>query len=352
MKDKRKVIFFTSPEVGGAERMTITIAKMLDVEEFDILFVIVGRQEGNIVKFIPSQFRVELLKIRNIWDFTMLRLYKLMLREKPDVVFCSLIYLSVRVILVAKLIGKIKIIVRSNIGLYNLRKMNYNLCKITYPMADVVIAQQEEMRDEILNNFKMCADRVVTLHNPIDTATIITKAGEPSPYRNDKKPRYVWVGRISYEKGQDILIKAFQGVLSQQPNAELFFIGKYLDGDTYYQSLLTLLDELQLTEKVHFVGFDSNPYRWIKYCDCFVQPSRLEGLPNALIEAMYLGVPVVATRCIPVVDRIVDNGYNGYIVNSEDVLGMSKAMLEAPGLKDFAMTYKSASKEDFTELFK
>ena len=348
---KRKVLFFLPSGVGGAERMTITIAKMLSIELFDVKFIIVSDKYGDIINFIPSSYPYCLLKIRNIFDFATIRLYRMIKNERPDVVFCSLIYLSARVIIASKFVKGIKIIVRNNIGLYRLSKFNYWLCRVTYPKADVIIAQQEEMREEIVNLLNVNPQKVVTLQNPIDIKSIRLKASEQSPYKEDNVIRYVWAGRISYEKGHDVLIKAFAKVRQRLHNARLYILGKYSTQNSYYQSLVLLRKELSLESEIEFVGFDANPYRWEKYCNCFVQPSRVEGLPNALIEAMYLGVPVVATRCVPVVDRIVKDGYNGFIVNPDSVDELAEAMLKAITLKNFMMTYKSATEDDFRKLF-
>ena len=80
-------------------------------------------------------------------------------------------------------------------------------------------------------------------------------------------------------------------------------------------------------------------------------PSRLEGLPNALIEAMYIGKPVVATKCIPVVSRIVKDGYNGILVESEDYVAMSNAIIRAIELKNFKMTYKPSTTAEINQIF-
>ncbi len=348
---KKKVLFFLPSGVSGAERMTITIAKMLDLDKFEVLFVVIGKQLGNTVEFIPSHYPIKLVKIRNIYDFVVLRLYRCMCKEKPDVVFCSLLYLNSRVISAAKLYGKSKIVVRSSNGLSVLGKTARKLCGITYPWADIIIAQQEEMREELLNSFKLKPEKVITLHNPIDTDNIDRKASEPSPFTDDNAVKFVWVGRVARTKGQDVLIKSFAKVHSVIKNSRLYVVGKYDKQGEYYLLLLSLLKDLGIENIVNFIGFDSNPYRWIKYANCFVMPSRVEGLPNALIEAMYLGVPVVATRCIPVVDRIVENGYNGYVVNPDSPEEMADAMLKSLDLKDFVMTYKGASNEDFKRLF-
>ena len=81
-------------------------------------------------------------------------------------------------------------------------------------------------------------------------------------------------------------------------------------------------------------------------------PSRLEGLPNALIEAMYLERPVVATKCIPVVSRIVDDGKNGYLAESENILSIAECMVKALTLQHVKMTYKPSTNEDFIRLFR
>ena len=89
----------------------------------------------------------------------------------------------------------------------------------------------------------------------------------------------------------------------------------------------------------------------MKNSDCFVFPSRAEGLPNALIEASYLGVPCVATRCLTIVDEIIKDGQNGCVVNVDDVEAFAKAMLKAVKLKNCKMIYKSGTTEDCARLF-
>lgn len=63
-----------------------------------------------------------------------------------------------------------------------------------------------------------------------------------------------------------------------------------------------------MSDCVFCVGFKNNPYVYMKHADCFVLSSRNEGLPNVMIEALYLGTPVAAYKCIPVIERIVDEG--------------------------------------------
>lgn len=352
MENKKKVLFFTPSTCGGAERMTITIAKMLPQDEFEVKFVIVDRTMGDIVRFIPTNYSTSLLKIRGIWDLCTFRIGNLIRKEKPYAVFASLMYLSARVIWVSKLFS-VKSIVRNNIDFLKALPKNRLFAKLSYRWADYIIAQQEEMREGIITFTHASPCKVITLHNPIDTALIDEKAKATSPYNMEEKSiKYVWTARVHRSKGQDILIRAFEIVHRAIPNSRLYLVGKYDQNDSYYQELKKLVDKKGLSDWVFFMGFDDNPYKWVANADCYVMPSRKEGLPNSLIDAMYLGKPVVATTCIPVVSRIVKDGYNGILVAPENIEAMADAMQKALLLTQFKMTYIGASKESFIELFK
>ena len=352
-QNKKKVLFFLPPTVGGAERITVIIAKMLPHDEFEVKFVIVGRSRGDIAKFIPSDYPIRLIRVRRIWVGGTIKIWNVIRKEKPDIVFSSLLYLNARLIIASKLCGA-KVIVRNNIDLNRTtRKINVFLVRLTYKWADKVIAQQEEMHDEIISYTGLPAEKVVTLHNPIDVNYIqeCLKAPNPFPQESQSLYKYIWTARFSLQKGQDLIVRAFELLHHEKPEAHLYLLGKYDKDSAFYKSIMNYIEEYKLQEYIHFVGFDSNPYRWINHADCFVMPSRFEGLPNSLIDAMFLGKPVVATRCIPVIDRIVKDGYNGIIVESENVESIAEGMKMAPMLKDFDMTYCPTSKEDMISVF-
>ncbi len=353
MEKKKKILFFTPPYCGGAERMTVFIAKMLPPEKFDIKFIVVGPELGEIVKFIPTDYQIKLIRLRKIWHGGLFRIWNVIRKEKPNIVFGSLLYLNARLILAASLY-KTKVIIRNNIAFSEIQKrVNSLLIHITYKWADLVIAQQEEMHDEIISFTGISPEKVITLHNPIDTTLIDERTKAPSPYKkSDNSIKYVWTARIDPTKGQDILLSAFKILHRQLPNTKLYIVGKYILEDKYYQELKQYVKDNGLSDCVMFTGFDDNPYKWVVNADCYVMPSRKEGLPNSLIDAMYLGKPVVATTCIPVISRIVRDGYNGILVAPEDVEAMAAAMQKAIYLKDFKMTYTPASKEDFISLFR
>lgn len=350
----KKIQIFIPGSVGGAERVCVTIGKILIHAGFDVVFCIENRGSTPIEQFIPSGINKNYYPHKRHSISHLFKMVKLIRQEQPDVVFAPCRYLSRDVILAAKMASTgCKIIVRSDNPLKTLDGKGRLFVKKIFPFADIVIAQQEEMRQELINDIPLPPEKVVTIQNPIDTETINEKAKAGSPYNNKDEVRYVWVAgvRESGTKGHDILLKAFQIVKKNIPQAHLYFVGKYLEEGKYYLSLKKYVEVNGLTDSVHFVGYDENPYRWVKHADCFVLPSRMEGLPNAMVEAMYLGKPVVATRCLPIIDRMVEDGVNGYKVEVEDYENMAVTMARALELKNAQMIYQPSSNEKIEDLF-
>ena len=351
---RRKVLIFLPSTTGGAERVAVTIGKMLPIDEFEVKFVIVHHQMGTIGQFIPKEYEIIHIPIHNIWCAATLRMMRIIKRENPDVVFSAVRYLAARTILAAHLVNNhIKSIIRMDNTAKSLRWDYVFLLKHTFKYASYMITQQEEMKAEYEQLLNDKSGKIIALHNPIDTKSIQLKLTAPNPFHDKGKYlKYVWVGRFQPAKGQDLLVKAFEKVHSSKPNAHLYLIGKYDPKSDFFKEINNFVVENKIKDFVHFIGFDNNPYKWVKYCDCFVMPSRLEGLPNALIEAMYIGRPVVATKCIPVVSRIVDEGQNGFLAETENVDSIAECMMKAPLLRNVRMTYRPSVDEDFIKLFR
>lgn len=347
---KKKILIFTPGGVGGAERMSVLIGKLLPKDQFEVKFVIVGRLR-NIYNILPDGYAVDCIPVFNIYAFSTLRIWWKIIREKPDVVFSSQVAYNPRVIIASKLAGR-KVIVRSSGMIGDYSPMKLWRVKLTYPWADKLIAQQEDMREQMIEILKIGPKKVVTIHNPIDTVDIDSLSKASSPYLDNDDVNFVEAATVNHRKAQDVAIKAFLIVKNTLPNARLYFVGNYDKTSAYFQELQKLIVEYDLKEHIHFVGYDKNPFKWIKNADCFVFPSRAEGLPNALIEASYLGVPCAATRCLAIVDDIIKDGQNGYVVNVDDVEGMAKAMINAIDIKKCKMVYTPGKAEDFVSVFR
>lgn len=283
---KKKIIFLLSPEVTGAERVSITLAKRLNKDEYEIIFAIIGNTFGQILSFIPFHYVYHLVPLLRLKDY--------LSDKQPDEVFCSLIHLNEEVLKAARQVGGIKVILRNN---FNLSDVDYSLvekAKYAYPKADSVIAQTELMKQELIDVCNVAEDKIKVIDNPIDTDYIDEKLrGVSLPYPNDGLKHFCWIGRYDYIKGVDILINAFAKAKRKDAEISLYMIGKIEDNNPYYQSILEMVISNGLQNTVHFVGFDHNPYKWMKYADCLIIPSRSEANSNVFKEAIYLGTPVI-----------------------------------------------------------
>ena len=103
---------------------------------------------------------------------------------------------------------------------------------------------------------------------------------------------FVTAGRLSTEKNHERLIRAFAKVHADHPRTRLILLG----GGPLEEHLKSVIDELSLSDSVELAGFQTNPYRPMSRCDCFVLPSDHEGQPMVILEALTLGLPVIATE--------------------------------------------------------
>ena len=150
----------------------------------------------------------------------------------------------------------------------------------------------------------------------------------------------VCVSKLRYEKGIDVLLQAWCLVHEQTPQARLVIVGA---GSLQFQ-LECLAKALGIANSVEFTGLQSDIPAQLHRGSLAVLPSRWEGMPNALLEAMACGLPCVATR-VSGSEDIIQHGVNGLLVGSEDYRGMAQALLTL--LRDplLAQKYGQAARE-------
>ena len=347
---KSKVLLFLFGDVGGAERMTVNIGKMLPRDRYEVKFVVCGRFTG-IFKFIPSDYEVIRIPWHNIHVFPRLRMGYVMLKERPDFVFSSVAMLNILLLQTASFL-KIRCIVRNdNMVNYVGAKMQKKMAR-TYKNAYRVIAQQEEMQQDLIKLIGTNENHVECLHNPLDINNILPKLDEPSPYPNDDSINYLWVANYLESKGHDILTEAFKIVHSRNPKTHLYFVGKIGETLPNYIKTKELVAKAGLEEYVHFVGHQVNPYKWMKYCDCFVLPSRMEGFPNVVLEAMCFNRPIASTSCVEVIKDIIIPGKNGYYCDIDNSEALADSMLKAVKIKQIDNNYDLFDKDKLLNLFR
>ncbi len=169
------------------------------------------------------------------------------------------------------------------------------LARLLYNSADQVVAASKGIELEMKELFHIKSERISVIENGYDLCDIQKRAAEEL---TDKEKGYfesnvgiITIGRLSAPKGQWHLIRAFTEVVKQEPNAFLFIIGS----GELEKYLKELCQKCKVENRVYFTGFVSNPYKYLRHSDIFVLPSLYEGFPNALAEAVCLGLPCIAT---------------------------------------------------------
>ncbi len=150
----------------------------------------------------------------------------------------------------------------------------------------------------------------------------------------------VCVSKLRYEKGIDVLLQAWQLVHEQAPQARLIMVGS-----GYLQTqLVCMAKALDIATSVEFAGLQNDVPAQLHRGSLAVLPSRWEGMPNALLEAMSCGLPGVATR-VSGSEDIIQHGVNGLLVESEDYQGMAQALLTLLHDPQLAQKYGQAARE-------
>lgn len=353
--NKKRILFFINSDVGGAERMSVLISKMLIRADTDVCYAIIVKKENaaSITDFLPEGHSVMTIEGKNHLE-RLRQIYFAMRKVRPDAVFSSHYSINNKVLLFRPFFPKVRFVIRSDNYFYTFSRLGKLIIRMTYPFADVMIAQTQEMKDEFVRHKVMAESKIFALENPVDKETIEGKLKDAvSPYPDDGKKHIVAVGRFAYQKGYDLLVEAFALLRAKRDDCELYIVGAYTEKwKPEYDKAVKMAGQLGLSDCIHYAGYQDNPYRYVKYADCFVLSSRWEGLPNVLAEALYLGTPAAAFKCIPIIERMVREGKDGFLAEKEDVTSLAQAMIMAVDLGRTNPVYAGAKEEEFVKLFR
>jgi glycosyltransferase involved in cell wall biosynthesis len=164
--------------------------------------------------------------------------------------------------------------------------------------------------------------RVRVVPTGIDVAEVRARARDTHEVEHGDVPRIVGLGRLSEEKGFDLLVRAHAAVRKEGAVHDLVLIGEGPERE----ALNRLANDLGVGNSVHLPGFVENPFPTVAGAAAFVLPSRREGVPLTLLQALALGVPVIATRCGIGVESALDQGRLGTLVAGESVPALADAI--------------------------
>ncbi len=287
---------------GGAEQVTALLARGLSQEKYELHLGLVT-QAGAGPEDLPRQLMIHALGAKRVRAGAF-RLLRLVRRLKPDVILSGMAHLNFLVLLLRPFFPQgTRVLVRQNGAVSaspafpGLPASTRLLYRLLYPHADRVICQTAAMAKELAGEFGIPEGRLAVLPNPVDVDEIRAAIGEN--LWTGPGPHLLAVGRLSREKGFDLLLQALAAVRERFPCADLTIAGA--GGEE--AALKAQCRELGLEAAVHFAGHVHRPAAYFAGASAFVLSSRHEGLPNALLEAAAAGLPIVA---LPASQGVVD----------------------------------------------
>ncbi|HHH55427.1 MAG TPA: glycosyltransferase [Bacteroidetes bacterium] len=351
---KKKIVFFLPTlNGGGAERVSINIMRELNVQYYDIHLILVERK-GEYLELIPGYVTLHVLQSSKTL-YAIMKLRSLIQALKPDILYSTLYrthiasYVSLlgvdnRPKTIFRMPNSPKLVIQNK----EISKTMKVLLDLALKSATKVIAQTPQMKEEIIHYHGVDDEKIDVVINPLDKAHIkrsIEQGDSPFDFRYTN---VVASGRLMHQKGYDILILAFKEVYKRNQSFKLFIIGgDYANKQKEYESMVK---KLELEGVIEFLGFQKNPYLYYYHSDLFVMSSRWEGLPNTVLENLYLEKPIVATNCIPFMEELIRDGQNGLLVEVENTQMLAESILKYEQIPQRGYL-KSFAQEDINARF-
>lgn len=302
---KKKLAILThSMGGGGAERFITYLLEGL-CNEYDIHLLLFERRieytlpENITVSYLEDEKLNERSNIVNVLRLSLAvgRLKKYCQTNSIDIVV-SFLNRPNYVACLAKLFGlRGKLIIneqQNSLFWYRngfFRKIIGNLLvERLYPKADVIVPNSEGIRCLLEDEYKIKSKFFVT-KNIIDHTRIKELKSENADDIIFDGFTFIYASRIYNGKGHKMLFDAVSEIKDR--NFRLLLLGK---GDLE-ESLFQYAKDLGISDKIKFLGFQANPFKYFNRSDCFVMTSESEGSPNVLVEAMVCGLPIISTDC-------------------------------------------------------
>jgi glycosyltransferase involved in cell wall biosynthesis len=304
--------------IGGSERLVVTYAMGLRDRghQVSVAFGVRGshvprlRREGIPTHLLSPRY----LTPRTLPEWT--RTLRGVIRgERPDVVHLQSITAALAAVLAAPAVPRL-------VTFHGIGEANARIAPLAMRLAGARVTAVSTAAAEVIGAGPF-APPVELLRSGVDVAGIEEAARQPVELE-PASPRVVCVARHLPSKGVDVLVRAFPGVLEERPGARLVLVGYGDQSDR----LVALAKGLGIGDQTHFVGLVGNAAPYLAAADVVVLPSRREGLPVTLLEALALRRAVVASA-VGGTPTIIHEGETGWLVPPEDEPALARAVLEA-----------------------
>jgi glycosyltransferase involved in cell wall biosynthesis len=331
LMEKKKILFFIyEMGAGGAARTLLNIINNLNRERFQPVLVTLN-YNGSYESELNDDVTFIKLDTKRL-SRSIFKLASIIRKENIDLVFSTI----PRVNTIATLatifsFTKCKNVVREadNLGGTFKEKIQLLLFGLVYRMSSQVVSLSEGVKENLVLKYKLPGKRIKVIYNPVDLEKISVLKSEELDEQHDKIFRQggkviLTAGRLVAQKDQATLVEAFR-VLQKEVQASLIILGE----GPLKQDLERQLDSAGLREKVYFLGFQRNPYKFISRADLFVLSSKHEGFSHVIAESIASGTMVVSTDCKSGPAEVLEGGKYGFLCEVGNSQEMSGKMIEA-----------------------
>jgi glycosyltransferase involved in cell wall biosynthesis len=317
---------------GGAERACLRLARGMAASGRQVELILV-RGEGAYLSDVSPDVRLTVLdKPRVSQAVGALAVH--FRRTRPTAVLSALTHMNLATIVAARLSGvspRVVVSERNQIsakarearGVW--QRALYRAVPLIYRSADKVVAVSGGVADDLARFGRLSAGKIRVIHNPVFDPDIelMSRAPLTHPwFTPDGPPIVLAAGRLHRQKGFDVLLRAF-AIARAEVDCRLVILGEGADR----AGLMEQVDQSGLGYDIDMPGFCDNPFPLMARAGVFVLSSRWEGFPNALVEAMALGAPVVATDCPSGPHEILKGGEIAPLIPVDDAQALGRALI-------------------------
>jgi len=332
---KKKILFiiWSYTYGGGAEKILTNIVNNLNSEKYQIDIIeywhtnINKENTNKNIKVLPYIIDAEKdSKIKKIIYKILLILFPRLIRRKyikdkydVEIAFNYMI----PTFLLSK---KCKTIswMHGDINDLKIKKIDYLLQKHSLKYVDKIIAISNNTYNSITNVFPEYSKKLVLLNNGYDLKKIKELAQEKIDIKSKHKYNILFINRFDSNKNPVFALNVLNHLLKQQVDVKLWFLGK----GELEKEIITKSSELNISDNIEIIGYKSNPYPYIKFCDVVLGCSKSEGFPTIFIESLVLGKPFISTPVGGALE-ISDNGKCGIVANTfEEYVSLLCKLLE------------------------
>jgi glycosyltransferase involved in cell wall biosynthesis len=327
-EDKNNKVLFVLQNLngGGAEKVFVYLMNSLSAQGFSVELLL-GKKEGVYFNLLNKNIKVHQLNASSIFQY-LLKLRNFFKQTQYSHVVTASQNISIAFIVAKKIYGlKYTTVATLHYNLPVQLKLIKNklskwfsivVNKKIITKADKIVAVSKGVAEGFSQITKLPINKISVIYNPAYDNLIYEKANEPIESEFEGLDYIISIGRFEHQKNQKLLLQAFALVKNQKPGLHLLILGE----GTLKEELVQLATSLGINEKVHFIGFKDNPYKYLKNAKCFVLSSLYEGLPTVIIEALALGTNVVSTDCPSGPYELLNGGKIGWLseINNKEQL--------------------------------